>query len=415
MGRGSKRPPVSPLPKVQSVEVNDKHLTLRLVAAAFFFVVAVAAIVFAVQELLRTPTGWQEIDAGATTSTCATDFTLLYDLGSGSMSAKEELRTLKSVYSGAAGRAYQIFNAAEEFDGVGNLASLNLHPNEEVELDPALYKALELVEESGDRTVYLGPAFAVYDGIFTCVEDWQRDDFDPVTNPDIAALLARIAGYASDPQAVRVELLGDNRAKLCLSEEYMDFLKAEELEPPLDLYWMKNAFVADYLADALIDAGLTHGSISSYDGFSRNLDSRGTGFTMNVYAMSDGGPCVAAAMEYQGPRSIVAYRDFILSDADVWQIAVRDDGTTRTRFLNPDDGQPRVSTHSLVVYDESMGCGELALLSSHLYASQSLNEADLLSIGGAQAVWPDGKVVRLTDQAANVTQVYEGYEVSVVK
>ncbi len=391
------------------MEVDDKHLTLRLVAAAFFFVVAVVAIVYAVQELLRTPTGWQEIDAGVTTSTCATDFTLLYDLGSGTMSAKEELRTLKSAYSGAAGRAYQIFNAAEEFDGVGNLASLNLHPNEEVTLDPALYKALELVEQSGDRTIYMGPAFAVYDGIFTCTEDWQRDDFDPVTNPDIAALLSRIAGYASDPQCVRIELLGGERAKLCLSEEYLSFLEAEELERPVDLYWMKNAFVADYLADALIDAGLTHGSISSYDGFTRNLDGRGTDFTMNVYAMSDSGPCIAATFDYEGPRSIVAYRDFPLSDADVWQIAVRGDGSSRTRYLNLTDGLPRVSAHSLVVYGDSLSCGELTLLTSRLYASDTLSATDLAALSGAHAVWPDGRTIYLTDPSATPSAVADGF------
>lgn len=35
---------------------------------------------------------------------------------------------------------------------------------------------------------------------------------------------------------------------------------------------MKNAFITDYVADVMIDNGYTLGSLTSYDGFTRNLD-----------------------------------------------------------------------------------------------------------------------------------------------
>lgn len=397
------------------MEVSDKHLTLRLVAAAFFFVVAVTAIVYGVKELLRTPTGWQEIDGGSSATSCASDFTLLYDVGSGSSSAKDELRRLKAAYSAAAERAYKLFSADEEFEGVGNPAALNGHLNEAVELDPELYEALELVEASGDRTVYLGPALEVYEGIFYCTEDWQRDDFDPMTNKELAALMAKIAAFASDPESVGIELLGDNRARLNVSDEYANFLEAETLTRVMDFGWTKNAFAADLIASSLIDAGLPHGCLTSYDGFTRNFDGRGTDFTVNVYALNDGGPVLAAKLDYSGPRSFVTYRDFPLSDEDVWQIAVRDDGTTRTRFLNLSDGLPHVSAHSLLVYGDSVGCGELALRTSRLYAAKEVSVAELGSVSGVQAVFPEGRTVYLTDPDAAVSALAEGYKAEYLK
>lgn len=415
MGRRARRSSVSPLPKVEQAEVNDKHLTLRLVAAAFFFVVAVTAIAFGVKELLRTPTGWQEIDGGSSASSCASDFTLLYDVGSGGTSAKEELRRLKAAYSAAAERAYKLFSADGESEGIGNLTALNSHLNEAVELDPDLYRALKLVEESGDRTLYLGPAFEVYEGIFYCTEDWQRDDYDPMTNGELAALMARIAAFAADPESVGIELLDDNMAKLNVSREYAEFLEAQALTRTVDFGWMKNAFAADLIASALIDAGLPNGCLTSYDGFTRNFDRRGTDFTVNVYALDDSGPILAAKLDYAGPRSFVTYRDFPLLDEDVWQIAVRDDGTTRTRYLNLSDGLPHVSAHSLLVYGDSVGCGELALRTSRLYAAKEVSVTELGAIYGVQAVLPEGRTVYLSDPGATVSAVADGYKTEYLK
>ena len=400
---------------MERAEVSDKHLILRLVAAAFFFVVAVTAIAFGVKELLRTPTGWQEIDVGSSASSCASDFTLLYDVGSGNTSAKEELRRLKATYSAAAERAYKLFSTDGEFEGIGNLAALNSHLNEAVELDPDLYGVLKLVEESGDRTIYLGPAFEVYEGIFYCTEDWQRDDFDPMTNRELAALMAKIAAFASDPESVRIELLGDNMAKLNISREYAEFLEAEMLTRTADFGWMKNAFAADLIASSLIDAGLPHGCLTSCDGFTQNFDGRSTDFTVNVYALNDGEPVLAAKLDYAGPRSFVTYRDFPLFDEDIWQIAVRDDGTTRTRYLNLSDGLPHVSAHSLLVYGDDVGCGELALRTSRLYAAKEVSVAELGAINGVQAVFPEGRTVYLTDPGAAVSAVADGYKTEFLK
>ena len=400
---------------MERAEVSDKHLILRLVAAAFFFVVAVTAIAFGVKELLRTPTGWQEIDVGSSASSCASDFTLLYDVGSGHTSAKEELRRLKATYSAAAERAYKLFSADGEFEGIGNMAALNSHLNEVVKLDPDLYGVLKLVEESGDRTIYLGPAFEVYEGIFYCTEDWQRDDFDPMTNRELAALMAKIAAFASNPESVGIELLGDNMAKLNVSREYAEFLEAEMLTRTADFGWMRNAFAADLIASSLIDTGLPHGCLTSYDGFTRNFDGRGTDFTVNVYALNDGGPVLAAKLDYAGPRSFVTYRDFPLLDEDAWQIAVRDDGTTRTRYLNLSDGLPHVSAHSFLVYGDNVGCGELALRTSRLYAAKEVSVAELGAINGVQAVFPERRTVYLTDPGAAVSAVADGYKTEYLK
>lgn len=59
--------------------------------------------------------------------------------------------------------------------------------------------------------------------------------------------------------------------RLEVSEEYQNWMAENGYETYLDFYWMKNAFIVDYLADLMIENGYIRGAISSYDGFNRNL------------------------------------------------------------------------------------------------------------------------------------------------
>ena len=105
----------------------------------------------------------------------------------------------------------------------------------------------------------------------------------PRENKETAAYFEEFLTYANDPDAVDLELLGDNRVRLHVSEEYLAFAAENGIDSFIDFYWMKNAFIVDYLAESLADAGFTNGSISSYDGFVRNLDERDVSYSFNIY------------------------------------------------------------------------------------------------------------------------------------
>lgn len=71
---------------------------------------------------------------------------------------------------------------------------------------------------------------------------------------------------------MNVELLGGNQVKLSVSDDYLAFAEKNFISDFIDFSWMKNAFITDYVADVMIDNGYTLGSLTSYDGFTRNLD-----------------------------------------------------------------------------------------------------------------------------------------------
>ena len=93
-----------------------------------------------------------------------------------------------------------------------------------------------------------------------------------------------ISAFAQDKHAVQIELLGENRIKLFVSEEYLAYASEEGISDFIDFYWMANAFIVDYIADTMRANGFVRGSVSSYDGFVRNLDDlSGSEYAFNIF------------------------------------------------------------------------------------------------------------------------------------
>ncbi|MCM1118283.1 MAG: hypothetical protein NC543_02880 [bacterium] len=412
MGRRTRKGSGSFAPDIFKIEVSDKHVKARLIAAVIFFVISVVSLGYAVSVLTGTDKGWQFIAASGDGREYAAQFVLSYELGASDRSARSENREIKQIYSGAcltAGRAFDTYVVSS-----GNIRVLNDSPNEVVELDSVLYEALELMEQYGNRAVYLGPAFRLYENVFSCTEDWQLEDFDPAGNEELGKLFEQIVAFARDPDSVRVELLGENKARLCMSEEYLSFLEYEELSGALDFGWMKNAFITDFIADSLISAGYTRGSISSYDGYTRNMDgSSGTMYSLNIFDDVDGVAAVAARLDYRGAMTFVSYRDFPVTAMDSQRIYVAANGERKTLYLSMEDGLPCAGADSLTVHSDTLGCAEILLLSSPVFLREKVSDADLAQLAehGVEAVLAGDRRLFVTDAQDTLAGIYDGYEV----
>lgn len=416
MGRGSKgrSDPKRPVDRVERIELSQTHIGLRLGFVILFLVIAVSAFAYGISTLFTADPGWQTVEAS--TSAAANnsgDFTFLYELGAGDQSATAEKRALVNVYTEAAVTAYRLFSADESFEGVTNVYDLNQHPNETLTVDGALYEAFGLLERYGDRSVYLGPVYELYNDLFFCQEDWQTQDFDPYVNPVISDYYMEVAAYAKDRSSVQIELLGDHQVRLRVSEEYLAFAQDNGTSRFIDFSWLTNAFIADYLAETLAKQGYTHGSLSSYDGFVRNLDSRELDYAMNLYDFADGSLRPAGVMNYRGPRGMVYLRDYPLNEEDGRRMYRLKTGEIRTNYLSTGDGRCKSAVHDLIAYSDTMGCAEIALRIAPIYVADSLDAAALeaLAASGIQSIRMEDRVIRGTDAGLTLTDLYEGEDV----
>ncbi len=387
MGRtvNTKRTPPRPKP-VEKVELSEKHLKRRLVLTILFLLLGAGAIAYGFMQFLSGDNneGWTEIEANSTSDelSCSEDFVFLYDLGAGDTSALAENKVLKSLYTELAVEAYKIYDVDYTYDEVGNVRSINQSPNEIVMVEPALYQALQTVQEYGDRSIYLGPVYQTYDSLFFCEDDSQTIDYDPYQNDYLMEYYGEIAAFACDSDSVDIELLGENQVRLNVSEEYLAYAEENGITDYIDFSWMANAFIIDYLADSLIESGYTHGCISSYDGFVRNLDDREVSYSFAVYSRDGAVIDQPAILQYTGTRSIVYLRNYMMSEMDAYHYYEMADGEIRTMYLDPADGLCKSAINDLLSYSEEKSCAEVLLAVKGIYIAEELDTEELDALTG---------------------------------
>ena len=397
---------------VLPIELSPKNKRTRIILAIIALVVALVMFGIFFFNLLNKPAGWSNIETLNAAGNCGYEFTLQYELGHSGVSATTESKQLQRYYTQICQDAYRIFHAEETFEGMGNLASLNLNPNQTVTVDPALYRALEQINTHGNRNIFLANVLVEYNRIFNAENEIDAQRYDPASNEQIRNFIGTLATYANDPDAVSLELLGSNQVQLKVSADYSAFFQNSDLDRYLDLGWMKNAFVADYLAQRLTEAGYTNGYIASYDGFTRNLDNRGNSFAQNICDRRGTDLYMPAVIKCEKPMSFVYLRDYPMVDLDRWRYTKFSDGRIVSAFIDPADGVSKAATPDLIAYAEGVGCADIALKLSPVYISQEFSKEAVLSLtdNGIHAVWCAEKIVCYSQQGAPIELQSNGRE-----
>ncbi len=351
------RPPVPP---VERVTVSGERSGLRIALFVFFLVLALAAFGYGIHALLNQDPGWTLIEAKSDAEpNCAWELELHYELRSAA-----ESKLLSARYTELAVEAYRCFHAQERFYNVGNLRTVNDAPNQTVEVEPALYRALETLAQSGSRELYLAPVYEIYENIFCSTEDFEAERFDPRTDAESAAYIRDLLPYVNDPDAVSLELLDGDRVCLHVSEDYLAYAAENEIGAFVDLYWMRNAFIVDYIADALTAEGYTRAYLNSRDGFFRRLDESGQPYGFPVYSRTEQKNRLEGELEFDRPVSVVRLRDWSPEQSLTDCVYTYSDGRSVTAYVDPADGLCHSAVPEMICYSDSHNCA--ALLSSVL-------------------------------------------------
>lgn len=407
MGRASRdKPGRFRPPPVERIELNEEHLSRRFIAAGVLLLLGAALLAYAVMKFLTPAAGWQAIQANGTgEASCAEEITFLYEAAS-----PAEVKAVTARYTDACQRAYRLFHCRQEFADVVNICTLNRRPNEVMTVDEALYTALSVAVNGGRRELYLGPIYARYGDLFFCQDDAQLVNYDPRLSADVTREYQEVLSYANDPRSVEVELLGENRVCLRVSEAYLAYAKQEGIDRFLDFAWMQNAFVVDLLAGELTAGGFTKGVLSSYDGFTRNLDGREGTYDYPLYHRQDGAVCFAGNIRYQGPVSLVCLRDFPTSERDFGRFYTLRSGEVRTPYLDTVDALCRNGVSSLICYNREKGCGQLLMEMIPGYISDSFGREDAAALAGKgiESVFCQGTVVLYTEKQITLVDLSRG-------
>lgn len=414
MGRTArkKEPPVKPVQKIQLSEKNPKW---RFIAFLIVVTIAVFAFGYGLTILLNGEVGWREIEVSSSEdANCSGDFVFQYYVGAGGASASADQKAVTALYSEACVKAYELFTVDVEVENENNMYYLNLHPNVVVEVDPVLYQALEKTMSYDNRNLFLAPVYEQYENLFYCNDDVETVNFDPYQNEEVKAEYARIAEFAMDQEMIDLQLFGDNQVMLYVDEEYIQYAKENYITKYIDFNWMRNAFIIDYLADTMIEHQYTFGSISSFDGFVRNLDESDHSYSFNLYDRQERAVYPAAVMRYSGAKSIVYMRNYPMSSLDGQRYYEMQNGEIRTMYLDARDGLCKSAVNNLVSYSEDRGCADILMQMIPVFISEEWEPEKLegWAAEGIYSVYFENGTIYANDSGLVLEELYQNKDIS---
>lgn len=401
---------------VERIEVDEGQVKARVILLILAVLISVAAFGWFFFKSTNVASGWHEIETVSSGKmNCSQDFRLDYYLGGSGLSASAELKTITSLYTQATEDAYIVFNAREYSVEKNNLHQLNKALNTPVQIHPALYQALEMIERLESRYLYLAPVYTEYNSLFFCNEDWETAGFDPHQNADIREYAAQAAAFAGNPEHVRIDLLGNNTAQLTVSDAYAAFAQENGIDCFADLYWMKNAFIIDYLAQVLESNGYNRGALSSYDGYSRCLSAEQLSYSQQFFDRQPNGKVYKAArLNYTGGTNLVCLRSFPLNPGKELLYYGFADGTIRSAHVDIADGLNKTAIPTLAAASRSVGCAEMLLKLLPFYIAEEWDQeaACQLTTEEIYPVFAVGRQLWQTGPYVTVDELLEGYSVA---
>lgn len=396
---------------MKSIEISETNVKPRFILMIVFLVIGAIALGGFVWSLLTTDPGWTTVEVASSEKNCSGDFIFTYCLGEGDLSPTAENKQVNALYTDATVRAYKLFNKYESFAGVKNIYYINSHPGEIIELDPILYNAFSVAIEHGGRYVYLSSLYAEYEGLFFGADSSAIvEDSDPYVNEEVAEHFARLAEYAANEDSIKLELLGDNKVRLVISEEYKKYAEENGVEVFVDFSRATNAFIIDYFAETMKAGGFTKGCISSYDGYVRNLDDSDTEYSLNIFDRQGQYIYNAAKMNYSSARAIVSLRSFPIGELDRYDYYVSPvSGDIIPPYIDITDGLYKTATTSLTAYSSGSGCAEILMKLLSAYVDTELDTEALAeySKSGVWSVWLDEQTICYNDKNLNLSDVYK--------
>lgn len=413
--RGKVRSNAPSVKPVEKIEVSESHIGIRLAATAVLLLVGVVGLAYAFMLFVTPKADWEEIEVNSAADTnVAGEFVLRYHLGQ-ERSATTERREIVLNYTEAAVIAYRQFSVDEHFEDMPNLYDINHSLNRELTIEEPLYSALKQILAAGNRNIYLGAAYSIYENIFSVTDDSELYAYDPFVSQEMRDVFENLASFARDPKQIDLELLGDGKVCLHISQEYLDYAKSYGIDTFLDFAWMRNAFIIDFIADTLKEKGFTYGYITSYDGFVRNLDDRNQEeYSYQFYHLIDGKAYPAAEMTYSGTFASVNLRAYPVGEKDFRRFYVTNSGEIRTPYLTLADGLPHTSLEELTVYSYDPGdnCAKLLLETMPVYLSDSFSKDSLPDNPYGGAAWFEGNTLKFTETDLSLSNLYDNGSVS---
>lgn len=369
---------------------------MRLLLFVSFFTIAILSLTFGIVSLFKGDTGYQIITTGNDENSFMDDELVLnYYIGNNN---ENELKEITKLYSDLVSYSYKLLDSEILYDDIFNIAYINNHLSEEIEIDSILYNSFKMIKEYDLLFIlYLGPLYYETTGII--YNSSSLDLFSPLYNNEVNKYFNDIIHYVNN-NSIELVLLDNNKIKLVINNDYLDYIKNNNVKNIISFGWIKNAIMVDYIANNLMSKGYIYGILSSVDGYTRILDST------NEYNYSiidyDKRSYICATIKYNNSYSIVNLRNYIYLAEDYYRILYINEEEIYSYYLDS-NGKYLKENRNIINYSLYYSCLEISLNMFDLFFNEiSINEINRIYEKEIFTLYCDNKIVYYNDKNCNI-------------
>ena len=386
---------------VKRIEVDDKHVKLRIIILITLIAVAIAGFSIFFINLFSKRSGFEEIKVLSSIADPVSDdeLSFYYDLGKSGNSPTDDYKKVTESYSTHLDYAYKSLNKYKEVDEYKNLYYLNRHPNETIKVSTFLYDSLKKIYDVEPQILYLGPITTLY-------ENYIQNGYyaSNPTNPYVKQYIDSIVNYIKTD--ISIDFLNDYNIKINVNDNYLNLLNELSINDILDFSYFRNAFILDYVSMKLISDGFKYGNIQSYDGYYINLDDT-YNFKYDVFDILDKKIISACNVDFKGKYNIVNYRNYAINNMDYSRFRLEDDKLT-SLYINPNDGINYESIKYLTSYSKTKSLVDIVLETKDIYINNEFNENNI----NIESIWLKDRSINYNDKNLTLINIYSKNDVN---
>lgn len=393
----------------KSIEISSNHLVLKIVIFTIALLGIGVAIVLFILGMNKNVEGWTDVDATYISYSSSANEISLYSYASSTKS----YRTEQKLYCNALDSCYlDLYDTDDTYSTTNNIYTINNNPNQEIEVSTFLYNALSTLKDMD--AIYLAPIIKDYDYLFALYNDQATAKlyYEDIINS--SEKYKTIISYASNRDNISISLLGDNKVKLNVSSEYLEYAKTNEITNFIDLTYYKNALTIDYIADILLKEGYHRSVLTSAEGYARVLSLQDDEFT---YSFLDKSYKTSAQFKYTGARSFILLSNFpepifVMSLYKFYKV---DSNSNLTYYLDTTSGYSKTASNALLAYKYgNYSITEILKSVINIYIQDSIDNTKLneLKDSNIYAMYLGDNKVYYNDDNMNFTYFYSSDELT---
>ncbi|MBR5948782.1 MAG: hypothetical protein IKZ82_09105 [Clostridia bacterium] len=248
----------------------------------------------------------------------AGDYTFAHYFDGDSIEIKNAVEACSKTYGDILLRLYKLTDAKTQYEGIKNIAYLNAHKGEAVELEKALFDILVSAHELtryGRFSMFAGALDSAWNDIVFC-DDPQ--EFDPLVNVDQRSRIASVVECIKNKDNFTFEIVNaeNHIVRFDTSEDYNRLSKENELaETIIDLGHLRDAFVIDAVCALMEQQGYDNGYMTSRSGVTKALSKMSAeGHEYVSYGLVNGEAVQAYSVQMTPGSAYCSLRTFGLED-----------------------------------------------------------------------------------------------------